>query len=225
MINIAVICEGQTEAKFISQVFNSYFDSKLFLYPITIPTSENKKGGCLKYERVKKIINNISQNKFYNYITTMFDYYALNSDFPDINNNTVYNPDIYITIRNLENSFKNDIDNKINNTIQFIPYYQLHEFETLLYTDINNFLQADSEWTKKQINTLQKDVKDYDNIELINNCIDTSPSHRIEKIFNKPKYNKMIHGIKIIQATGLDNIRAKCRHFNEWCVKLETLYN
>lgn len=222
MINIAVICEGQTEVQFINNIFNTYFDGKIIFHPMTIPTSVNKKGGSLDYEKAKKFIYNINKTVLYNYITTMFDYYALKSNFPDINNSSIDNSDIYIKINNLENSFKRDIDNLINNTEKFIPYYQLYEFETLLYTDINKFKIADPEWKDKYIDALKNDIKNYDNIELINNGIETSPSHRIKKIFVMPKYKKLIHSIKIIKAIGIDNIRNKCRHFDEWCKKLET---
>lgn len=222
MINIAVICEGQTEALFIKEIFNTYFNGKIIFYPMTIPTSTNKKGGCLDYEKTKAFIHKINKTESYNYITTMFDYYALKSNFPDINNSSIDNPDIYIKINNLENSLKRDIDNLINNTKKFIPYYQLYEFETLLYTDIDKFKIADPEWKDEYIGALKNDIKNYDNIELINNSKETSPSHRIEKIFIMPRYNKLFHGIKIIKEIGLDNIRQKCKHFDDWCKKLES---
>lgn len=47
MINIAVICEGQTEAQFIKDIFNTYFNGKIIFHPMTISTSINKKGGSL----------------------------------------------------------------------------------------------------------------------------------------------------------------------------------
>lgn len=222
MINIAVVCEGQTEVQFIKYIFNIYFKGRIILHPMTIPTSTNHKGGSLDYDRVKKFIQNISKINKFKYITTMFDYYALNSKFPDIKNPSIDNNDIYKRITSLENSFKKDIDSIINNIKEFIPYYQLHEFETLLFTDIDKFLVADPEWQDKYIDALKKDIKDYKNIELINNSTETSPSHRIEKIFVIPRYKKIIHSIRIIEAIGIDNIRQKCRHFDEWCKKLES---
>lgn len=142
-----------------------------------------------------------------------------------MNNVNIDNQDIYIKINNLEKSFKNDIDKLIENVEKFIPYYQLYEFETLLYADIDQFESADSEWEDKYIQTLKEDVAGFENIEEINNSRETSPSHRIEKIFVMPKYKKLIHSIKIIEKIGIDNIRNKCRHFNEWCKKLESCIN
>ncbi len=60
-----------------------------------------------------------------------------------MNNVNIDNQDIYIKINNLEKSFKNDIDKLIENVEKFIPYYQLYEFETLLYADIDQFESAD----------------------------------------------------------------------------------
>lgn len=59
------------------------------------PTSTNHKGGSLDYDMVKKFIQNICKINKFKYITTMFDYYALNSKFPDIKNPSINNM-IYI---------------------------------------------------------------------------------------------------------------------------------
>jgi hypothetical protein len=61
----------------------------------------------------------------------------------------------------------------------------------------------------------------YPNPELINNGETTSPSKRILQCI--PEYAKPVDGIAITQKIGLDVLRQKCRHFNEWIGKLEGL--
>jgi len=70
---------------------------------------------------------------------------------------------------------------------------------------------------------LQNDIKEYDNIELINESDNTAPSKRIEKCFNQYCHEKATAGIYIALEIGLDKIRGKCQHFNDWIEKIENL--
>ena len=154
------------------------------------------------------------------YITTMFDYYALDTNFPGHNQLNAI-PDIYKKVKHLEEKFRDDINSNLPNTPndRFIPYIQPHEFESLLFSDINEIVKADPDWNKKAtlISSLSEIVNDYPNPEEINNSYNTSPSHRLAQILNLPKYRKVLHGTAIAKNIGIENIRQKCRHFDEWC--------
>lgn len=80
------------------------------------------------YARAKgDIVRWLKQDKSA-YVTTMFDVYALPSDFPGMSQ--VPDPDPEIWVQNLETAFENDIDQQ-----RFVPYLQLHEFEAMLFSD------------------------------------------------------------------------------------------
>jgi hypothetical protein len=63
----------------------------------------------------------------------MIDLYALPKTFPNYEN-YIDEKDKYKKVDALEEAFKNDI-----NQNNFMPYIQLHEFETLLFSDLNKF--------------------------------------------------------------------------------------
>ena len=171
MRRVYIICEGQTEENFIKEVFAPYFDPQI----VTIqPLLVDKKGGALSYDRVKNFILRLVKYDVAAHVTTMFDYYALDTNFPGHNQlNEI--PDIYKKVKYLEEKFRDDINSIFSNN-RFFP-----------------------------------------NPEEINTSYDTSPSHRLGQILNLPKYRKVLHGATIAKNIGIDNIRQKCKHFDEWC--------
>ena len=98
----------------------------------------------------------------------------------------------------------------------------MHEFETLLFSDLDKLLEVEPEWDYKEIKNLKNSIKSFDSIELINNSPETAPSKRLSEAF-KVRYNKITHSTSIIEKIGIDNIRVKCRHFNEWLDKIENI--
>lgn len=68
--------------------------------------------------------------------TTMFDFYALPDDFPCFKKSSHYS-DIRERISFIETEFAKDMGFDA-----FIPYIQLHEFESLLFVDITR-LESD----------------------------------------------------------------------------------
>jgi trehalose-6-phosphate synthase len=57
--------------------------------------------------------------------------------------------------------------------------------------------------------------------ELINDGETTAPSKRILKLI--PTYKKITDGIIIARKIGLEIMREKCPHFNQWLTQLENL--
>ena len=63
-----------------------------------------------------------------------------------------------------------------------------------------------------------------DNMELVDNSAETAPSKRIIKALkDEYHYDKPKTGTEITDKIGIDTLRAKCCHFNEWLTKLEQL--
>jgi hypothetical protein len=57
--------------------------------------------------------------------------------------------------------------------------------------------------------------------ELVNDSVETSPSHRMQKLF--AGYDKKLHGPEIIELAGLELVRAECTRFDAWLTRLEQL--
>jgi hypothetical protein len=109
---------------------------------------------------------------------------------------------------------------------RFIPYIQLHEFETLIFanpTKLNLFYINNGDDVRIQrlcqITANQKD----NNPELINNGEMTAPSKRIIQEFEHYESNKPVIGARVAAEIGMKCLRNRCHHFAEWITKLEQL--
>ena len=125
----------------------------------------------------------------------------------------------YVHVKALEKSFFEEIGDK-----RFIPHIQLHEFEALLFCGINH-LSALYPGCEKGCDKLSKDLQKVGNPELIDNSPTTAPSKRIIKAIEggkKYNYNKPTTGKSVTKQIGIEELRAKCPHFNEWIEKLLT---
>ena len=107
---------------------------------------------------------------------------------------------------------KEDISDNLR--FRFIPYLQLHEFEGLLFNDIQIFYDQVPKSNLVGIEELEKTFENYSNPEMINNSRETSPSHRLERIIKG--YNKPLYGHYFAEAIGIDRIREKSPRFNQW---------
>lgn len=225
MIRVYVVCEGQTEETFINNVIAPIFvPQQIFLTPRLISTSKNHKGGALTYERVKRYIINCLKEEKNTKITTFFDLYALDNNFPDFDNSQKIN-NIYKKVNQFELAFKNDIV-KENSSFEnrFFPYIQPYEFEGLLFSDIEKLIEIDTNWECSS-NDLKAVRNEFPTPEHINNSKETAPSSRLKTHLHNPSYRKVLHGILGIENIGIDKILAECKHFNEWFQHLNSLGN
>jgi hypothetical protein len=153
-------------------------------------------------------------------VTSFIDYYGLYSkyNFPEWESSEKIQ-DQNKRMDALEKGMYNDISEDLRH--RFIPYLQLHEFEGLLFNDINiiySQIPPDSIVNKTE---LERTFADYDNPEMINNNRSNSPSHRLERIIKG--YNKIVYGDILAEAIGLQRIRSKSPRFNDWISKLENI--
>lgn len=225
-IILNVLCEGQTEDRFAQKVLKPYLkDFGIVVKTQLLLTNKKKniRGGMISYERAKNDLSLwIKQHstKTYetHYFTTMFDLYALPDDFPGFaaaNRKT----NCYDTILLLEEEFSKDI-----NSVRFIPYIQLHEFEALVFCGLEHLLVDYPDMTR-EVESLRGVLTRYDqNPEKINNSPVTAPSKRIIKAFDsKHHYDKPKLGEFVTAKVGIIGLKEKCLHFKEWIEKLEQI--
>ena len=221
-IRLNITTEGPTELRFVKDVlFKHLLPYHIYCDHRSVLTSKeyHKRGGITNYVKAKKDIQQWlgSENSSDRRFTTMFDYYALPNDFPGYSDAWKFtNP--YDKVKCIENAFSEDI-----NDSRFIPYIQLHEFEALLFSNLDVLL-LEYEDKRKGIENLKNVLLQSpynNNPELINDKKETSPSHRI--IAQIPEYQKVSSGSLITDLISIDVLREKCNHFNEWLTKLEKL--
>jgi hypothetical protein len=218
MKRVVIICEGETEREFCKTLLATYFSKKHI--HIQSPLIKRSMGGIVKWTILKKEIETYLREKDV-YVTTLIDYYGLYSKyyFPG------WDESLKIADKNermdfLENAMQNDINKSFQH--RFFPYLQLHEFEGLLFNDIDIFYQQVPKNELIGIAELQQTFQDYpDNPEMINDNPETSPSRRLERIISG--YNKVLYGHYFAEAIGLDNIRNKSPRFNQWLRMIENI--
>ena len=99
-------------------------------------------------------------------------------------------------------------------------YVQRYEFEGLLFSDVSTF-ESLVDVPVASVKALHDIRTRFYTPEDINDNRDTAPSKRIEKVM--PRYNKVVHGSLLAEATGLDTIRSECPRFTTWVERLESL--
>jgi hypothetical protein len=221
-IRLNITTEGPTELRFVKDVLFKHLQPYgIYCDHRNVLTSKEyrKRGGMTNYTKAKYDIQQwiSSENSSNSRFTTMFDYYALPNDFPGYSDTQKFsNP--YDKVKCIENAFAEDISDN-----RFIPYIQLHEFEALLFSNLDVLL-LEYEDKSKEIESLKIILSQSpynNNPELIDDKKETSPSHRI--IAQIPEYQKVSSGSLITDLISIDILREKCTHFNEWLTKLEML--
>ena len=215
MSRVYIFVEGQTEEAFVNEVMlKSYAAKAVYLTPIGIETSPGHKGGVPSFAKVKPQIDTMCKHDPGAHVTTFFDYYALPTDFPgQAAVASLTNASAVAKITYLEQQLGAAIGH-----VKFIPNLMLHEFEALLFTDVEAF----AEWTDDDsILAPLRAVRASIAPEDINNSVHTAPSKRILRAMTG--YQKTFHGPLIADAIGLDAIRGACPHFNSWLTKLDAL--
>lgn len=217
---IFVVTEGQTETAFVKKVLAVYFTDKTFI-PIEVETKVDKKhgkqykGGISNFEKVRNTLSKtikIASKDSSAYVTTMFDFYGLPNNTPSFDKlKTVHNP--YEKVDLIEKAIEKEFSFH-----RFFPYIQLHEFEALLYSDLNKLQE---ECFESDISDLRAEVMNFKNPELINGGTETAPSKRIIK--HILSYDKKVNGINVIQEIGIDNLCKKCEHFSKWIDKIRNI--
>ncbi len=212
-VQVVILVEGQTEEMFVKELLCPYFEPfKVWVEPKIITTrvvksGENFKGGSVSFGKAQRDLNILLKDKSI-YVTTFFDFYGLKSDFPDFVKITDSKNSNYERVDFLEKAFENAINN-----VRFKAYFQLHEFEALLFSSINGF-KNNFPNEKAFLLGIQKIQEEFPNPEEINDKPQTAPSKRITQL--KSNYEKIFHGNMIALDNGIYVLLEKCLHFKQW---------
>lgn len=225
MARLYLFAEGQTEQTFADTVlkphlaqFGVYMNRPRLISHARKKGKIHRGGGknfiAMQNDIERSLKEDSNADVFF---TTMIDLYALHSNFPKLSEFDKLRHVPYERVKNLEKAwFEKTKDDR------FIPFIQLHEFETYLFVKLSLLDQFFDE-TKKKISILQKALRKATCPELINDGQHTAPSKRIIEQFPDYQYLKSTIGPQMAALIGLDNIRSICPHFNAWLEQLEGL--
>lgn len=213
MIRINIICEGQTEENFVKEILAPHLALK------GIEATPHNLGTGTNYDKLRKKIIKWLKEEPKSWVTTLIDLYAMPDDFPGWAEHR--NKPTQDKILALESALKTDIERENVDNWRFIPHYQLHEFEALLFSNpevMENWLGIDS---PVRPGTFAAIRRAFNTPEDINDKRETAPSKRISGLVKN--YQKPTMGMIIAGEIGLEKMRAECPHFNAWLITLERL--
>lgn len=221
VVTVNVLVEGQTEENFINKVVApSFYQLNIFLMPMLMSTSSSGKGGAINFDRLKFHLRNVLKQRQDTYITTFFDLYALDNSFPQFEESKKFN-NLYERVECVESALKEEMSKNIEFRLErFIPYIQPHEYEGLLFSDVEKFANVEPNWIR-YLENLEIIRNAYENPEYINDGYETAPSKRLNILC--PKFKKTSHGVIVAQNITLEKIEEQCPHFRLWLQKLRNL--
>ena len=109
------------------------------------------------------------------------------------------------------------IQTDIGSSGRFFPYIQKYEFEALLFSSKQVFVEN---YEAKIANDIAKIIDKYPTPEEINDNPTTAPSKRLLSII--PDYNKVIDGNLIALEVGITQILKQCPRFKAWIELLKS---
>ena len=182
-IKLHVLCEGQTELRFASRVLATHLILKdILVLPQLLITSKRKnaRGGMLSYQQVVRdltvMMKSATDSETEAHIfTTMFDLYALPSDFPGYKATSTASGCVRVAA--IEDAFAQAIDSR-----RFLPYIQLHEFEALVLCGLPELAQSYPNATR-ELTALQAELQRVygEDMEAVDGGLETAPSKRISR--------------------------------------------
>lgn len=143
-------------------------------------------------------------------VTSLVDYYG----FRDKGN---------ATICELETLIDSRVDEKVSRSLdqsRAFAYVQQYEFEGLLFSNVDAFQQL-LYATRESVDELRRIRSRFPTPEHINDSRDTAPSKRLKAIM--PKFHKRTDGPLLAAEIGIETIRAECKRFDAWLMRLENL--
>lgn len=212
---IYILCEGQTEEAFINEVLCPYFANlMIFINPIICTTKRTTakkfKGGVSDYNKIKNELVILCKQHKNEIVTTMFDYYAMPSNTPNIACSEV---DIYKRMELIEEAINKDIG--LSNCFFNL---MLHEFEGMLFSSPDAFIKITDQKTVEKIQKIRDEAI---SPEHINNSPATAPSKRLEALI--PNYAKVKNGALLSKNIGIDTLLKECKHFADWVEKIRNI--
>jgi hypothetical protein len=217
MNRIIIICEGQTEQEFCKTLLQRYFSNQNIT--LQVPLIKKTMGGIANWNVLKREIETYLRREKDVLVTTLIDYYGIKDShgFPLWAEKQAI-ADKNQRLDELEAAMLADMDENLRP--RFVPYLQLHEFEGLLFSDKQAFYTTFNEDELAGEDELEQTFADFNNPEMINDGVETSPSHRLERIISG--YEKVVYGCCLAEAIGLDKMRQKSPRFDNWLKRLET---
>lgn len=224
-IEVVIVVEGSTEQTFVRDVLGPEMGAKNIFLHAALIGKPGQKGGDIRFDRAKGDIGNFLKQRPDTYISTMFDYFRIESSWPGKEEVLrILGGGTSLASKDKAKKMEEATFAKIGELFsdydvekRFIPYIEMHEFEALLFSDVS--ILAGQIGVKPS--AIEAILNECGEPEEVNDEPETAPSKRLLSLCDS--YRKVAMGKTISEAIGIQAIRKRCPHFNEWLNKLEGL--
>ena len=225
MARLYLFVEGRTEQAFADTVLRPHLAlAGVYMQPaVQIAHARRRgivhRGGGRRYLPMRDDIVRFTrqENASDVFFSSLIDLYAIAPDFPGLTEAERFRANPYQRVEALEGSWAADIPDR-----RFIPFLALHEFETYLLVNPEEF-DMFYPGEAAQIRRLCQVRDSKTSPELINDGPHTAPSKRIIHEFPDYERAKAAVGPQVAELIGLQAIRDCCPHFDAWMKRLEGL--
>jgi hypothetical protein len=214
--HLHILCEGQTEEILVRDVIGPHFATmEVRVTKSTFITKRPAggpafKGGLSNWAKLEPELRRLLHDSSTTVLTTLFDYYAFPADAPGMTDRPHGSP--YERVQHVESALAKAVDDR-----RFLPNLVLHEIEAWVLADCGRLGEVMGDNVPAL--ELERAVRLESGPELVNDGTDTAPSKRIMRAY--PQYIKTIDGPLVIADAGLDAIRYRCPHTNDWLRQIE----
>ena len=211
MIRLAISVEGRTEEEFVKLVLAEHLRAKgVEPQPVLIGKhGKGDKGGDVTVKRLASEMATLYWS--FDAVTSLVDFYG----FRGKDDRSVDQLE-----RHLIKKIRARIRRREWDETKVFPYVQRHEFEGLLFSDVNAFTSV-MDAPEESVAELRSTRSQFSTPEDINDSTKTAPSKRIARTISR--YRKALHGPLLAETIGLNAIREECPRFDQWVERLESL--
>ena len=225
MSRVYVLVEGQTEQAFVRDVLTPALSTHgIYPQPVLLGKPGHK-GGIRSFAVVQRDISILLKHDANAFVTTLFDRYALPSDWPGLAESKLRG-ELAQTHSRLCQAMHKEISGKMGPDFRarrFLPYIQFYETEAYLFAapDETARVLGNAALARE----LRAAVQREGGCEDINDDPISAPSKRIMALFPNYKKGKGInaHLPRICTEVGLQALRDACPLLNKWVEQLESL--
>ena len=204
MTRLAISVEGPTEEEFVKKSLAAHLQGRrIYPTPILIGRARRRVqgGGNVTIDGLAKEMRHLWYR--FDAVTSLVDFYGFRGKGTKSPECLVQAIQSHIGLADDRSVF---------------PYVQVHEFEGLLFSDVEAFARV---FPDAPVADLRSIRSAFNTPEDINDSSETAPSKRIGRLIRG--YRKTKDGPLLAREIGLDRMRCECPRFHSWLRRLESL--
>ena len=202
LIRLCIVVEGKTEIEFVKSLLANHLGHR------QVVTSAVSMDGNISVQRLGRRMADMY--RLFDGVTSLVDFYGFRNKRD-------------VAVAGLEEGVKQVVRSHVRHAWderKVIPYVQMHEFEALLFADVQAFSAI--EMPAQGIGQLAEIVSRIAPEDIDDDPI-SAPSKRIAAVMPRGKYDKIAGANIVASEVGLPAMRAACPRFDAWITRLEAL--